>query len=227
MDFHPAPGALARPAGPRRARRHRRRRRSGRDLGHHGDHHRGARTGGGAGTGPKPLGGVLYRHDHPDRRVHGLLSAVHSSRAGGRSIRDRLRAVDARGGVRQICRRNSLGRIMVEPVAGDGVVVDHRLRLRRIGASGVVASRAARLPLDVHEGRGHRPAGGRHLRSAPGDARTGNLSLCRTRRRTGVRRHVVPVPVHHRSPAVLCRDFTRSSRRARRRSCWRRRARCG
>ena len=80
------------------------------------------------------------------------------------------RAADARRGVRRCGRRNSLGRILVQLVAGDGVVADHRLRIRRVGAAGVAAARAARLPVDVHEGRHHRPAGDRHLHGPPGHA---------------------------------------------------------
>ena len=53
----------------------------------------------------------------------------------------------------------------------DGVVVDHHLWFRGVGAAGVVAAGAARLPVDVHEGRRHRPAGDRHLYRAPGHAR--------------------------------------------------------
>ena len=40
------------------------------------------------------------------------------------------------------------------------------LRLRRLGAAGVDAARAARLPVDLHEDRHDRAAGGRHRRDA-------------------------------------------------------------
>ena len=59
---------------------------------------------------------------------------------------------------------------LVRPVEGDAVVVHHHLRLRRVGAAGVAAARAARLPVDVHEGRHHRPARDRHPDRPPGHA---------------------------------------------------------
>ena len=57
------------------------------------------------------------------------------------------------------------------------VVVDHHLWFRGVGAAGVVAARAARLPVDVHEGRHHRPAGDRHLHCAPGLAGARGLRI--------------------------------------------------
>ena len=46
------------------------------------------------------------------------------------------------------------------------------LRLRRLGAAGVGAARAARLPVDVHEDRRDLPARDRHHRHVAADART-------------------------------------------------------
>ena len=54
-------------------------------------------------------------------------------------------------------------------------MVHHHLRLGRLGAAGVAAARAARLPVDVHEGRHHRAAGGRHPDRPPGHGGTGRL----------------------------------------------------
>ena len=73
------------------------------------------------------------------------------------------------------------GASWLNSIAGDGVVADRRLRIRRVGAAGVVAARAARLPVDVHEGRSHRLAGDRHLHRAPGHAGTGGLALRHSR----------------------------------------------
>ena len=113
--------------------------------------------------------------------VHGLLFAIPATRAGSGSVRDRLRAVDARRGIRRCRQRNRLGRIVVESITGDGVMADRRLWIRRVGAAGVVAARAARLPVDVHEDRSHRVAGDRHLHRAPGRQRTGGLALRHSR----------------------------------------------
>ena len=60
------------------------------------------------------------------------------------------------------------------------VVVHHRLRLRRVGAAGVAAAGAARLPVDVHEGRHHRAAGGRHPARAAGHAGARGLDRSRS-----------------------------------------------
>ena len=68
-----------------------------------------------------PWGVFSIAHDHPHRHLHGLLPPVPASRAGGRSITDRLRAADARRGFGQLGRRNILGRIVVDLVPGDGV----------------------------------------------------------------------------------------------------------
>ena len=68
---------------------------------------------------------------------------------------------------RRLGRRNILGRILVQSVRGHAGMVPDHLRLRRVGAAGVVAARAARLPVDVHEGRHHRAAGDRHLIARP------------------------------------------------------------
>ena len=85
-------------------------------------------------------------------------------------------AADARRGLRQLGRRNILGRIMVQLVAGDGVVVDRGLWIRRVSAAGVAAARAARLPVDVHESRHHRPVGNRYLRCPSADAGSRRLA---------------------------------------------------
>ena len=117
VDLHAAARPFPGPDGPRRDRRGGRSRSPHRGLRHHGDHHCRAGTGRGAGTFSEPLGSVLHRHDHPHRPVHGLLPAIPTSRAGDRSIGDRLCATDARRGLRQFCRRNILGHILVEPHA--------------------------------------------------------------------------------------------------------------
>ena len=105
--------------------------------------------------------------------------------------------------------RNILGRIVVQSVAGDGVVVDRRLWIRGVGAAGVVAARAARLPVDVHEGRRHRLAGDRYLYCASGDPGAGRLAL----RRSAATDRCSPArcfpSCSSPSRAARCRDFTR------------------
>ena len=75
-------------------------------------------------------------------------------------------------------------------VGGDG------LRLRRVGAAGVAAAGAARLPVGVHEDR-HDPAPRRrdHLRDAAAQDAGGDA--VHRRHRPGVRRQAVSVRVHH------------------------------
>ena len=94
-------------------------------------------------------------------------------------------------------RRNGMGCSMVRPFRGNAGLVPDRLRLRRIGVAGVAAARAARLPVDVHEGRHHRPARDRHRDRPPGHAGPRCLRVRQQRPGSGVRRLIVPVPVHH------------------------------
>ena len=69
--------------------------------------------------------------------LHGLLFAIPAPRAGSGGVRDRLRAVDARRGVRRCRQRNRLGLIVVGPLSGDGGMADRRLWIRRVGAAGL------------------------------------------------------------------------------------------
>ena len=61
----------------------------------------------------------------------------------------------------------------VHAVARDAGLLPGRLRLLRLGAAGVDAAGAARLPVDLHEDRHHRAARGRRPRDAAGDAERG------------------------------------------------------
>ncbi len=178
----------------------RRRRRDHRRAGHHGDPARCAGPGRRRRPGRKPLGGCLLdRDDHPDRDLHGPVSAVPAPGPGLRSLADRRGAAPAGSRGRRLGRRNLLGgHRLVHPVQGLAVLGDHHLRLRRLGAAGVVPAGPARLPVDVHEGRHHRPARRRHRAGPPphhGGPR--GLGVRRPRHRTGLRGLAVPVPVHH------------------------------
>ena len=156
VDLHPTTGPLAGSDGPRRTRRRRRRGRHHRDHHDHDDPAGGAGTGGGAGARAEPVGCLLDRDDHPDRALHGRLFALPASRSGVRGVADRRCAAAAGRRRGRLGSRNILGCFMVRSFRGDAGVVPHHLRLRRLGAAGVVAARSARLPVDVHEGRHHR-----------------------------------------------------------------------
>ena len=156
VDLHPTTGPLAGSDGPRRTRRRRRRGRHHRDHHDHDDPAGGAGAGGGAGARGEPVGCLLDRDDHPDCALHGRLFAAPASRTGVRGICDRRCAAVAGRRSGRLGSRNILGCFMVRPVRGDAGMVSDHLRLRRLGATRVVAARAARLPVDVHEGRHHR-----------------------------------------------------------------------
>jgi hypothetical protein len=197
VDLHPAAGPLAGADGPRRARRRRGCCRDHRDHHHHDDPAGGAGAGGRAGSRAEPVGCLLDRDDDPHCSLHGRLPALPASRAGVRGVCDRRRAAAAGRRRRRLGSRNIMGRIVVRPLCGDAGLVSDRLWLRRIGATCVVAARAARLPVDVHEGGHHRPARDRHPDRPPGHAGSGGLRLRQQRPGSGVRRLAVPVPVHH------------------------------
>ena len=197
VDLHPTTGPLAGSDGPRRTRRRRRRGRHHRDHHDHDDPAGGAGAGGGAGARGEPVGCLLDRDDHPDCALHGRLFAAPASRSGVRGICDRRCAAAAGRRSGRLGSRNILGCFMVRPVRGDDRMVSDHLRLRRLGATRVVAARAARLPVDVHEGRHHRAARDRHPDRPPGHAGTRCLRVRQQRPGSSVRRLVVPVPVHH------------------------------
>ena len=87
--------------------------------------------------------------------------------AGG--DRDRRRAAAGRDRARRRRSQDSslADAFTLEP---ETLVLPDRLRLRRRGAAGVDAARPARLPVDLHEGRHHLPAGRRHPVDAAGAA---------------------------------------------------------
>ena len=89
------------------------------------------------------------------------------------------------------------------------VVAASSSTVRRVGAAGVAAARAARLPVDVHEGRRHRPAGDRYLHRPPGDAGAGGLAV----RRSAATGRCSPARCSRScsspSRAARCPDFTR------------------
>ena len=98
----------------------------------------------------------------------GIYLRVPASGSGVRGVADRRCPVAAGRRLGRLGCRNGMGRRLVHPFRGNAVLVHHRLRLRRIGVAGVAAARAARLPVDVHEGRHHRAARDRHPDRPPG-----------------------------------------------------------
>ena len=78
-----------------------------------------------------------------------------------RNVDHRLRAADARHRLRQGRRRQSLGLVLHHQRADAGADAD-RLRLRRLGAAGLAAAGAARLPVDLPQDRHHPGARRRH-----------------------------------------------------------------
>ena len=82
-------------------------------------------------------------------------------------------------------------------IAGDARHLPDRLRLRGVGAAGLDAAGAARLPLDLHEDRDDRAACARHRRDAPGAPERERLGVRDERRGPRLRRLAVPVRVHH------------------------------
>ena len=91
-----------------------------------------------------------------------------------------------------------------------------RLWLRRLGAAGVAAARAARLSLDLPEDRHDPVARDRHFHRLARSANAGDQPLHR-RHGPGVRRQPVSRSCSSPSPAARCRAFTRWSPPARRR----------
>ena len=102
-------------------------------------------------------------------------TCVPAARQGVGGVADRRRAAAAGHRLRRLGRRNRLGRRLVHAVQGHVGLVHHRLRVGRLGAAGVAAARAARLPVDLHEGRHHRAAGDRHPARPAGHGGTGGL----------------------------------------------------
>ena len=114
-----------------------------------------------------PWGLFTLVDDDSHRALHGPVDEQHPPRQGRRGDRHRHRAAAARA------RRRPVG--LAAPDVGAGVhVVRHvavvggdGLRLHRVGAAGVAAAGAARLPVGVHEGRDdHDPRHRDHVRDA-------------------------------------------------------------
>ena len=155
------------------------------------------------------VGHVLARDDHPDRPLHGLLPARAAARAAcWRRPRSASRCCCWRSSPAAASQDSSLADA-VHAVARDAGVLPDRLRLRRLGAAGVDAAGAARLPVDLHEDRHHRPAGGRHPRDAAGDAERGGHGV----RLAAARARCSPARCSRScsspSPAAPCRASTR------------------
>ncbi len=165
---------------------------------HHGHPDRGSGADRGAGAGRSPWGVFSIAMTIPIALFMGCYLRFLRPGRVSESIGDRLRAAAAAPSASgNWVAETSWGAswFTLSPVTLS--LVPGRLRFRRVGAAGVAAARAARLPVDVHEGRHDRAAGDRHLHRAPGYAGARGLAFRHPRRRSGVRRLAVPVPVHH------------------------------
>ncbi|CAA9399274.1 MAG: Carbon starvation protein A, partial [uncultured Quadrisphaera sp.] len=182
--------------GARGDRRGRRGRGAHRRVRHH-DHHPG---GAGADRRQRPrrvaVGRVLHRADHPDRAVHGRVPARDPPGPGAGGHGHRRRPAPAGHRRRRADRRQPAGRD-AHPEPRDPRGRPGRLRLHRLGAAGVGAADPARLPLDVHEDRRHRPARAGAAHRPPGAGQPGRHRLRPRGERPGVRRVPVPLRLHH------------------------------
>ena len=140
--------------------------RPARHLHDHGHHPGGAGADRRQGADRLAVGQLHRDGHHPDRAVHGRVFALHPGRPHRRNFADRLRAADA--GHRRRPVRARLGH------AGPDVHLHRpatdldadRLRLRRLGDSGLAAAGAARLPVHLPQDRHHRRPGDRHRASS-------------------------------------------------------------
>ena len=97
--------------------------------------------------GRQRLGHLHHRHDHPDRDVHGHVDVRVAQGPDRRGHGDRRRRHAGGGGRRRAAQPPRLdARQLLPPVAHADRPGPLRLRLHRLGAAGVAAARAARLP---------------------------------------------------------------------------------
>ena len=187
---------IARRDDPRRngpGRRQRRRRRHSADQ-HHSA--RRARARGGQRAEGQPVGHVHRVLHGSDRADHGTLRPLLAPGADRRNVGDRRRSAARRAGLRQDRRRNASARRLVHLHRAATGADGGRLRLRRLGAAGVAAARAARLSVDLHQGRRDSSAGDRRADrpSRPADALGDEVHR---RNRPGLVGRPLPLPVHH------------------------------
>ncbi|KGW44429.1 hypothetical protein Y049_4167 [Burkholderia pseudomallei MSHR684] len=185
-----------------------RRDRAVRGVPDHGDHSRGARADRREGAHQFAVGHVHRRRDDSDRAVHGRLHALHPAGPDRRSVDHRLRAADGVDRVRPARARFGRARRVVHVQRHAAHVDPDRLRLRRVGAAGVAAARAARLPVDVPEDRHDRRPRDRHPDRRAGAEDAGAHEV-RRRHGPGLVGQPVPVPVHHDRVRARCRASIR------------------
>ena len=175
-----------------RARRHRHDRHS-----HDHDHSAG---GAGArrrqGARGQSLGRVHRFRDAADRRLHGRLWPLSAARAHRRNVGDRLRsaALEHRLRPHRVGERAACAALFLQ--GRDPRLHADRLWLRRLGLAGVAVARAARLSVDLPEGRHDHVARDRHFHRLARPPDAGGQPLHR-RHGPGLRRQRLPVPVHH------------------------------
>ena len=150
---------LARPDGEGRDRPGRRLRRAGRRVLDHGHPDRRAGARGRERAAPQPVGHLHRRRDDPDRDADGL---VHAGGAPARRDAAPPSSASSCSPSRWSAAAGSTSTRRSAPLftlnAPAARVVDHRLRLRGLGAAGLAAARAARLPLDLRQARHDRRA---------------------------------------------------------------------
>ena len=208
----PAATAVARPDGAGRDRPGRRLRGAGRRVLHHGDPHRRARrSSSSTRSGSSPWGTFTVGATIPIAMVMGWYmrvappgttsasATVARPRAAGAGARRRTlggRAPDAGAVLHAHTRRSSHASIIVYGFA-------------RLGAAGLAAARAARLPLEhVREARHDRRPRARHRRHAARDRAAGGHPL-RRRHRADLRRQGLSRSASSPSPAARSPAFTR------------------
>ncbi len=196
VPVHPAGRQVARrddPHGDRSCGRKRRRRRDPPDL-----HHSAGCAGAGCGqcAEGQPVGrlrGVLH---HPHRADHGPLQPLHPTRPDRRDVAHRRGA--AAGGAH--LRKDGFGDAraggLVHSERADAGVDRHRLWLLGVGPARVAAACAARLSVDLPQGRNHFSARDRH-RDRAARSRDAGGDQVRRRLRARLGGQPVPVPVHH------------------------------
>ncbi len=110
-----------------------------------------------------PWGTFTIAMTIPLRDLHGLLHVRVAQGPGRRGHRHRHHRADGVRHLRRAAQSPRLGhRQLVPPVARAAGLRDRDLRIRRVGAAGLAAAVAARLPQLVHEDRDDRSAGPRH-----------------------------------------------------------------
>lgn len=149
------------------------------------------------------MGNLHSRRDHPDRHLHGRLSSLYPSRAGGGNVDHRLRPVDACHRLRPGCgRKSGVGAgVHLHSPAHLALLLD-RLWFRRLGASGLVPARAATIC----------PPSSRSASSSPWRSASSLSSRrirgCRQSSSSSTVARCSPAPVPFLFITIACGDFS-------------------